>query len=181
MLNFALFALITSITPGPNNSMLMASGLRFGIRRTLPHLLGINLGFGFMFLCVGSILPLLPKGTIEVLEYVAMALLIYIAIKIATASTNFHDEKADDRPWGFFQAAAFQWINPKGLMMAFAGATSFGLDNVTGAAIFTIANMVCGTWIFAGSYMRGFLIDNPLRTRILYVSLALIMVLSIVL
>ncbi|WP_419799919.1 hypothetical protein [Terasakiella sp.] len=66
-------------------------------------------------------------------------------------------------------------------MMAFAGATSFGLDNVTGAAIFTIANMVCGTWIFAGSYMRGFLIDNPLRTRILYVSLALIMVLSIVL
>jgi threonine/homoserine/homoserine lactone efflux protein len=181
MLNFALFALITSITPGPNNSMLMASGLRFGVRRTVPHLLGINLGFGFMFLCVGSILPLMPEGTIEVLEYVAMALLIYIAFKIATASTDFHDEKADEKPWGFFRAAAFQWINPKGLMMAFAGATSFGLDNVTGAVIFTISNMVCGTWIFAGSYMRGFLIDNPLRTRILYVTLALIMVASIVL
>jgi len=181
MLNFALFALITSITPGPNNSMLMASGVRFGVRRTLPHLLGINLGFGLMFLCVGSVLPLLPAGSIEVLEYVALALLMFIAFKIATASTDFHDETADDEPWGFFRAAAFQWINPKGLMMAFAGATSFGLDNVTAAAVFTVSNMVCGTWIFAGSWMRRFLVDSPGRTRVLYVALALIMVLSIVL
>ncbi len=181
MLNFALFAFVTSITPGPNNSMLMASGLRFGIRRTLPHLLGINLGFGFMFLMVGSILPLLPAGTMEVLEWVAMALLLYIAFKIATASTDFNDVNAEEKPWGFFRAAAFQWINPKALMMAFAGATSYGLDNVTGAIIFTATNVVCGTWIFAGAWMRGFLIDNPLRTRILYISLALIMVASIVL
>lgn len=179
MLNFALFAFVTSITPGPNNSLLMASGVRFGIKRTLPHLFGINLGFGFMFLGVGSILPLLPAGTMEVLEWVAMALLLYIAFKIATAPTSFDEKEAEDKPWGFFRAAAFQWINPKALMMAFAGATSYGLDTVTGAVIFTATNVVCATWIFAGAWLRHFLIDNPLRTRIVYISLALIMVLTI--
>lgn len=182
MLNFALFAFITSITPGPNNSMLMASGVRFGVKRTLPHLFGINLGFGFMFLAVGSVLPLLPAGTMEVLEWVAMALLLYIAFKIATAPTSFTQEETEaDKPWGFFRAAAFQWINPKALMMAFAGATSYGLDTLTGAIIFASTNVVCGTWIFAGAWLRHFLIDNPLRTRILYIALAAIMVLSIVL
>lgn len=181
MLNFALFAIISSITPGPNNSLLMASGVRFGFKRTLPHLLGINLGFGFMFLCVGAILPLLPNGSMEVLEWVAMALLLYIAFKIATASTEFQDKEAESKPWGFFQAAAFQWINPKALMMAFAGATSYGLDNVTGAVIFTLCNMICASWIFAGHWMRRFLIDNPGRTRILYIGLASIMVASITL
>jgi threonine/homoserine/homoserine lactone efflux protein len=181
MLNFALFAFITSITPGPNNSMLMASGVRFGIKKTLPHLFGINLGFGFMFLAVGSILPLLPEGSMEILEWIAMALLLYIAYKIATASTDFNEGSAEEKPWGFFRAAAFQWINPKALMMAFAGATSYGLDNVTGAVIFTLTNVVCGTWIFAGAWMRRFLVDNPTRTRILYIALALIMVASIVL
>lgn len=181
MLSFALFAFVSSITPGPNNALLMASGVKFGIKRTLPHLFGINLGFGLMFLGVGSILPLLPEGAMEVLQWVAIGLLIYIAIKIATAPTTFHDEKVDEKPWGFFRAAAFQWINPKGLMMAFAGATSYGLDTVTGAIIFTAVNTVCATWIFAGAWMRSFLVDNPLRTRILYIVLALIMVASIVL
>ncbi len=180
MLNFALFAFVTSITPGPNNSMLMASGVRFGIRRTLPHLLGINIGFGFMFLLVGSILPFLPEGSMEILKWVAIALLLYIAFKIATASTSFHDSEADDEPWGFFRAAAFQWINPKALMMAFAGATSYGLDTTTGAIVFTLTNTVCATWIFAGAWMRQFLIDNPTRTRILYILLALIMVATII-
>jgi threonine/homoserine/homoserine lactone efflux protein len=181
MLNFALFAFVTSITPGPNNSLLMASGVKFGVKRTLPHLLGINLGFGLMFLCVGSILPLLPEQTLEVLEWVALALLLYIAFKIATASTSFETVESEEKPWGFFKAAAFQWINPKALMMAFAGATSYGLDTLTGAMIFTVVNSVCGTWIFAGAWMRRFLIDNPLRTRILYITLAILMIATLVL
>jgi len=181
MLTFALFAFITSITPGPNNAMLMASGVRFGVKRTLPHLFGINIGFGLMFLVVGAVLPLLPEGSLEYLNWVAIGLLLYIAVKIATASTSFQEQDVDGRPWGFLRAAAFQWINPKALMMAFAGATSYGLDNVTGAIIFTFVNCICGIWIFAGAWMRHFLVDNPLRTRILYISLALLMVLSIIL
>jgi len=181
MLSFALFAFITSITPGPNNALLMASGVRFGVKQTLPHLFGINLGFGLMFLIVGSVLPLLPEGSLEYLNWVAIALLLYIAVKIATASTSFEEQSITEKPWGFFRAAAFQWINPKALMMAFAGATSYGLDNVTGAIIFTATNTVCGTWIFAGAWMRHFLIDNPVRTRILYICLSLLMVLSIIL
>lgn len=180
MLNFILFAFVTSITPGPNNSMLMASGVRFGVRRTLPHLFGINIGFGVMFLCIASILPLLPEGSMKVLEYVATALLLYIAFKIATASTNLAEAKADQQPWGFFRAAAFQWINPKALMMAFAGSTSYGLDNVTGAFVFAATNMVCGTWIFAGAWMRQFLIDSPQRTRLVYIALAGVMVATLI-
>lgn len=179
MLSFLAFALVSSLTPGPNNSMLMASGLRFGIKRTLPHLLGINIGFGLMFLTVGSLLPLVPKDVFAVLEWVSIALLLYIAYKIAMAPTDFSPCGEEGKPWGFFKAVAFQWVNPKALMMAFAGATAFGLDSVTGALIFTVANMVCGIWIFAGVWLKKILIGKPVRTRFVYVTLSGIMVLSI--
>lgn len=181
MLNFMIFAFVTSITPGPNNSMMMASGLRFGVKRTIPHLLGINIGFGFMFLLIGSILPFMPDGTMDILQIISMVLLAYIAIKIATASTNFAEIEADSKPWSFWRAAAFQWINPKAMMMAFAGATSYGLDNVTGAALFTVINAVSGVWIIAGASLRHFLVGNPLMTRLLYIALAAIMVATMVL
>jgi threonine/homoserine/homoserine lactone efflux protein len=176
MLSFILFAFITSITPGPNNSMLMSSGIRFGVKRSLPHLFGINIGFGVMYLGVGSILPIIPIKFIVILEYIAMALLVYIAFKIATASTEINDSNTEDKPWGFLKAAAFQWINPKALMMAFAGTTSYGLDTVTAAAIFTATNVVCGAWIFAGSWMRQFLLASPNRTRAIYIVLAITMI-----
>lgn len=180
MLSFFMFAFITSITPGPNNSMLMASGIRFGVKRSLPHLFGINIGFGAMYLAVGSVLPLIPLKLVVVLEYLAMGLLAYIAIKIATASTKIKNGNTEDQPWGFLKAAAFQWINPKALMMAFAGATSYGLDTVTAAAIFTATNVVCGAWIFAGSWMRQFLVASPIRTRVIYVVLAATMIVTMV-
>lgn len=181
MLSFILFAFITSITPGPNNSMLMSSGIRFGVKRSLPHLFGINIGFGVMYLGVGSILPIIPIKFIVILEYIAMALLAYIAFKIATASTEINDGNTEDQPWGFIKAAAFQWINPKALMMAFAGTTSYGLDTVTAAAIFTATNVVCGAWIFAGSWMRQFLLASPNRTRAIYIVLAITMIGTMVL
>lgn len=180
MLIFFIFAFVTSITPGPNNSMLMASGIRFGIKRSLPHLLGINIGFGLMFLAVGSLLPFVPAELLVILEHIATGLLIYIAFKIATASTDIANSEAEDKPWGFFKAAAFQWVNPKALMMAFAGSTSYGLDTETAAIIFTATNSVCGVWIFAGVWVRQFIIGNPIRARIIYLLLAGVMVITMI-
>ena len=110
-----------------------------------------------------------------------MALLAYIAFKIATASTEINDGNTEDQPWGFIKAAAFQWINPKALMMAFAGTTSYSLDTVTAAAIFTATNVVCGAWIFAGSWMRQFLLASLNRTRAIYIVLAITMIVTMVL
>ena len=180
MISFFIFAFITSITPGPNNSMLMASGIRFGVKRSLPHLLGINIGFGVMYLGVGSIIPLISEEFLVFLEYFAMALLCYIAFKIATAPTQILDGNAGGQPWGFFRAAIFQWVNPKALMMAFAGATSYGLDTVTAAVIFTCTNVICGVWIFAGAWVRQFLSSNPIRTRMIYVVLAFTMIITMI-
>ncbi|NVK00586.1 MAG: LysE family transporter [Oceanospirillaceae bacterium] len=180
MVSFIVFAFITSITPGPNNSMLMASGIRFGVKRSLPHLFGINVGFGVMFLFVGSILPVIPMQLFNVLEYLAIGLLIYIALRIATASTDISEVDTGDKPWSFMRAASFQWINPKALMMAFAGATSYGLDTTMAAAIFALTNVVCGVWIFAGASLRKFLVGHPFRTRCLYIASAGLMLASIV-
>ena len=129
---------------------------------------------------VGSIIPLISEEFLVFLEYFAMALLCYIAFKIATAPTQILDGNAGGQPWGFFRAAIFQWVNPKALMMAFAGATSYGLDTVTAAVIFTCTNVICGVWIFAGAWMRQFLSSNPIRTRMIYVVLAFTMIITMI-
>ena len=118
----SLFALVgltiaTAITPGPNNAMVAASGACFGYRRTIPHILGISLGFGFMIFCVGAFLGeifqqswLLREG----LRWVGVGLLIYVAWRTATTH-RIGSQDAGRKPFTFLQAAAFQWLNPKGL------------------------------------------------------------------
>src|SRR5436305_3213087 len=113
---FLTFAVVASVTPGPNNIMLLASGANFGFRRTVPHLLGVILGFGLMVLLVGvglaAVLARFP--TLFMAARIAgMAYLAYLAVKIARA----HGIGMGNRtaaPMSFLQAAAFQWVNPKG-------------------------------------------------------------------
>ncbi|QHQ36969.1 LysE family translocator [Algicella marina] len=107
-------------TPGPNNAMLAASGATFGFRRTVPHLLGVALGFPVMIFCVGlglgfvfEAFPVLK----DLLRIIGIALLLWVAWKIATmASASRADREA--QPFTFLQAAAFQWVNPKAWAMA---------------------------------------------------------------
>lgn len=115
LLGFALFALVTSITPGPNNTMLLASGVNFGFHRTIPHMLGITCGFFVLVLAVGFGLgavfqtyPLLYT----VLRYVGAAYLLYLAWKIAHSGPVSESEKGDSKPISYLGAAAFQWVNP---------------------------------------------------------------------
>ncbi|MEM8977490.1 MAG: LysE family translocator, partial [Pseudomonadota bacterium] len=116
----AAFALVTSITPGPNNLMLMASGANYGFHRTIPHMLGIGLGFVLMVMLVGlgviQVFDAYPLAY-TLLKIVSMAYLLYLAWKIATSSPP-SEAGETGRPITFLQAALFQWINPKAWAMA---------------------------------------------------------------
>lgn len=120
VLPLALFAFVSSVTPGPNNVMLTASGATFGYRRTVPHMLGISLGVVVMLLLVGAGLGAVFEREPRVylgLKYLGAAYLLWLAWKIARAG-RADPCQAGARPFGFWQAAAFQWVNPKAWIMA---------------------------------------------------------------
>ncbi len=126
------FAFVTSVTPGPNNMMLMASGANFGFRRTVPHMLGISLGHALMVFLVGMgigevfvVWPVLNR----VLEVVAVAYMLWLAWKIAGSGAPGNGKSggrvAGGRPFSFWQAAGFQWVNPKAWAMALTATTVY--------------------------------------------------------
>lgn len=126
LIPIVLFTFSTSITPGPNNLMIMSSGLNYGVHRSLPHLLGICLGFPAMIVAIGlglgtlfSQFPLLH----EVIRWMGIAYLLYLAWVIA--STREMGSADGKRPFTFLQAVAFQWVNPKGWIMAVGALAAF--------------------------------------------------------
>ena len=164
----AMFAFVSSITPGPNNLMLMASGANFGFRRSVPHMLGIGLGFVFMVLMVGTglvqVFDTYPVSY-TVLKAVSVAYLLYLAWKIGTA-VGVRDTEGSGRPMTFLQAAAFQWVNPKSWAMALTAVSAYTPDH-TLAAIALVA-LVFGAinlpsvslWTVLGQQMARFLTDR---------------------
>jgi len=188
MLAFALFAFVTSITPGPNNTMLLASGVNFGFNRSIPHLLGISSGFTVMVLAVG-----LGLGAVfqqypilySILRYVGAAYLLYLAWKIATSGPAADKTDSNARPMGFWSAAAFQWVNPKAWVMAVGAITTYTplqgyfFNVIVIAAVFGLINApTCGLWAAFGSLLRNVLRD-PRGLRIFNGVMALLLVLSL--
>jgi threonine/homoserine/homoserine lactone efflux protein len=177
---FIIYAFVTSITPGPNNTMLLASGANYGLRATMPHLLGINLGFCVLVLAagfgIGSLFTAFPFLH-TLLRYGGAAYLLYLAWKIASAGGP-DSEGNRDRPMTFLQAAAFQWVNPKAWIMAIGAiATYTPADGFFGyvlvvTAIYVLANGPCLlVWAAAGTALRGFL-SGPVRLRVFNVVMA---------
>ena len=120
---FLPFAVIAAFTPGPNNLLLAASGANFGIRRTIPHVLGIVSGLPLLVLAVGLGLGTLFQRHPEVhtvLKFGGAAFLVYLAWRIATAGHGTA-ETAPGRPLTFLEAALFQWVNPKAWIFAISG------------------------------------------------------------
>lgn len=116
LLALVSFALVASITPGPNTLMLLASGVNFGFARTVPHMAGITLGFAAMIALVGLGLAGLftawpPARTI--LTILSVAYLLWLAWRIATSAQPNTDADTGAGPLTFWQAAGFQWVNPK--------------------------------------------------------------------
>lgn len=188
LLAFVAFALVTSITPGPNNMMLLASGVNFGIRRSLPHMLGISLGFMVLVIAVGmglgqlfERLPVLH----DVLRYAGAAYLLYLAWKIAQAGAPQGRDTPSAKPFTFLQAAAFQWVNPKAWIMAIGAITTytphegFFTNVLLIAALFALVNCPSvGLWTVAGSLLRKWL-DNPRALRAFNIGMALLLVASL--
>ncbi|AXF24849.1 lysine transporter LysE [Burkholderia pyrrocinia] len=182
-----LFALVTSITPGPNNTMLLASGVNFGFRRTMPHLFGISIGVAILMLCVGfglgeafKRMPLLYT----ILEAASVAYLLYLAWRIGT-SGEVKAHGAKPRPMTLIEAAAFQWINPKAWMMVLTAATTvrlsadYGMNAAWMAVVFILIGFPCiCLWAAFGLGLRRFL-SNRRALRIFNVTMAVLLILSL--
>jgi len=123
------FAVATAITPGPNNIMLTASGANFGFRRTVPHMLGVAIGFTLMVAAIGlGLSEIFERFPVihQVLRYGGAAYLLYLAYRIATAAPATPEAgRAGGQPLTFLQAALFQWINPKSWMMAVGAISAY--------------------------------------------------------
>jgi threonine/homoserine/homoserine lactone efflux protein len=182
----AAFALVSSITPGPNNLMLMASGTNFGLVRSMPHLLGVSIGFVLMLVVVGAgvgaALTAWPAAMLA-LKVLSAAYLVYLAWKIATAAPPAARETSTtSRPLTFVQAAAFQWVNPKAWTMALtAMAVYVPPDNrmlgvLVVALVFGAVNLpAVGVWTAAGVQLRK-LLHRPRALRAFNITAALLLV-----
>ncbi len=184
----ALFCIVTLFTPGPNNLMLMTSGLNFGVRRGVPHMLGVTLGFSAMVLIVGLGLgaifeawPLLYLA----LKYAGAAYLLYLAWQIAVSAPPSEQQRSAGRPISFLQAAGFQWVNPKAWVMAvgavstYAAIAPFPLNMIVIAALFGVFGFASsGTWLGFGAALQRVLKD-PRAVRVFNVIMALLLVASL--
>ncbi len=193
----AMFGFVTSITPGPNNMMLLASGLNFGVRRTLPHMFGISIGYVVLMLAaglgLGEVLRELP-GAFLVLKLVGGAYMLWLAWHIARAAPpsegGANGERgatasSSHRPMSFLGAVAFQWVNPKAwVIVVTAVATYVAPNNLVRDLI--IVTGVCGlinlpsigVWTIFGASLRRFLRD-PLWRRRFNVTMAVLLVVSL--
>jgi threonine/homoserine/homoserine lactone efflux protein len=162
------FCFVSGVTPGPNNLMLMTSGVNFGFRRTLPHLTGVVVGYAAMVALVGLGLDaifLRVPALLPAMRYLGAAYMLWLAWKIAGAGP-VHDGERRGAPLGFIGAAAFQWINPKGWVMAVSALTAYAVvdDYARNVAIvaltyFVIAAPSSGVWALLGAGMRRALAD----------------------
>lgn len=167
------FAFAASITPGPNNLMLMASGANFGLRRTVPHALGVALGFVFMTMLLGlglaRLFDLWPPLHV-VLKAVSLVYMLWLAWKIAHAAPPAEAARSG-RPLTFLQAAGFQWVNPKAWAMAMTAIAAYApVQDLAGVAtvagVFGLVNLPSiTTWAVMGRQMRRVL-TNPARLRL---------------
>jgi len=182
----AAFALVTSITPGPNNLVLMSSGANFGVRRTVPHMLGVALGFVFMAVLVGVGLAQAFAAVPQLytaLKVASVTYLLYLAWKIATALPPGEAARAG-RPMTFLAAAAFQWVNPKAWAMALTAVSVYAPSQTMAgiavvAVVFGFINLPSvGIWAVLGQGMRRVL-TNPTRMRAFNVLMAILLILSL--
>lgn len=189
LLSVLLFALVSTATPGPNNLMVMTSGMNFGVLRTLPHYLGICIGFPAMVLAIsmglGKVLEAVPVMH-QVIKVLGISYLLYLAWRIATTATEI--EKNDtSRPLSFLQAAAFQWVNPKAWVMAIGALATF--TTVSGdvmqqamwiAAAFMLVGIPCvGGWMLGGAGL-GQLLQKPVYRRLFNWVMGLLLALSVI-
>ncbi len=188
LLAFVMFAFVMAFTPGPNNIMLLSSGVTHGFRRTVPHIMGVTFGFAFMVAAVGFGLaavfisyPVLQT----ILKYLGAAYLIYLAVAIAMSGPVKAGEGAERRPMTFWGAAIFQWVNAKGWVMvigtitAYAAIASFPFNIM----IQTVISFLMGigstvTWTLFGTALRPVL-NSERAVRAFNIVMAILLLASL--
>lgn len=175
ILPLCIFVISTCITPGPNNIMLMSSGANYGVRRTLPHLLGVVIGFALMLVLVGLgggvLFDSFPLSY-QIIKVFGIAYMSYLAFRIASAHQRQLGESSD-RPMTFIQTILFQWVNGKAWIMVTGAVATFTTTNgnynlqvLLIAATFIIVGSPCNiTWVLCGRAMKG-LLNDSFRQRI---------------
>lgn len=179
-----VYAFVTSITPGPNNFMLLASGVNFGFLRTIPHMLGIGFGFLSLLLGVGfglgAVLTAFP-ALHTVLKIAGGAYLLYLAWRIGMSRSLGKDGDVKARPMTFIEASAFQWINPKAWVMAVTAMAVYTnpdapfLSVLLISGAFALVNLPSvSSWAGFGMALRGFLAD-PVRLKWFNIAMGLLL------
>jgi threonine/homoserine/homoserine lactone efflux protein len=188
LIAFVMFATVMFFTPGPNNIMLLSSGLTYGFDRTIPHIAGITVGFAFMVGAVG-----LGLGTVfiaypvlqTILKYAGAAYLIYLAVHIAMAEPTAPEQDNSRGPMTFWGAAMFQWVNAKGWVMvigtitAYAAIAAFPWNIAIQVGISLILGaMSCSLWAMFGTALRPVL-TSPRAVRAFNIVMALLLLASL--
>jgi len=179
----AVFCFVTAITPGPNNLMLMTSGVNFGFRRTLPHLAGVVLGYCAMVTLIGvgldAVFTRFP-AILPAMRYLGAAYMLWLAWRIAR-SGPVREGESRGAPLGFWAAAAFQWVNPKGWVMAVGALTVYAVFDhyARNVALIAFAYLVVavpgsGVWALLGAAMRHALADPRVARRFNWTMAALL-------
>ncbi|GLH79435.1 membrane protein [Bradyrhizobium sp. SSBR45G] len=188
LIAFVTFAFVMAFTPGPNNIMLLSSGVTHGFRRTVPHMMGVSFGFAFMVGAVGFGLatvfisyPVLQ----QVLKYLGAAYLIYLAVVIAFSGSAKADEANPRGPMSFWGAALFQWVNAKGWVMvistitAYAAIARFPANVALQVAIsFVMAVASTITWTLFGTALRP-LLSSERAVRAFNILMAVLLLASL--
>lgn len=189
LLSVLLFAAVSTGTPGPNNIMVMTSGMNFGVWRTLPHYLGICIGFPAMVVAVslglGRAFEAVPMLH-QIIKVLGISYLIYLAWRIATTATEV-EGKGTAKPLSFWQAAAFQWVNPKAWVMSIGALATFTTVNGDvlqqalwiGVAFGLVAVPCVGSWMVGGAGLRR-LLKKPLYRRLFNWTMGALLALSVI-
>ncbi len=188
LIAFVIFATVMFFTPGPNNIMLLSSGLTYGFRPTVPHILGITFGFAFMIGAVG-----VGLGTVfiaypvlqTILKYAGVAYLIYLAAAIAMSGPVSTDQDAGRRPMTFWGAAMFQWVNVKGWVMvigtitAYAAIAAYPWNIAIQVSLSLLLGAIsCTAWALFGSALRPIL-TSPRAVRAFNIAMAILLLASL--
>jgi len=189
ILSIILFGIVAAYTPGPNNFVAFYSGFNFGIKKTLPHIMGVTLGFPFLLLCLAlgliivfKLYPLIQ----EILKYLGTLFLIYLAYKISfSGSTN--QENKNKKPVKFIETFIFQFLNPKGVIASIIVVSTYidpgkNFINYT-TQIIILALLVSVTsitlWTFMGKFLRKFATNQKYINYFNY-AMSLLLLLSII-
>ncbi|MBP7847273.1 MAG: LysE family translocator [Burkholderiales bacterium] len=186
-----LFCFSTSITPGPNNIMIMMSGAKFGLLKSFPHYLGICIGFNIMVFLVGlglgEVFNSLPMLHV-IIKYLGTLYMLYLAFSLIRSNSGISGTNERSKPLTFIQAVLFQWINPKAWIMAIGVIATYSLLNVNPvyqsfiiSLIFFLVGLPCiGAWFVFGVGISKYL-SSHVHMKIFNVTMGVLLIFSIIL